>query len=375
MITIKHNSQCCGCGACADLCPDKCISMIADREGFLYAKVDATKCLECGMCERVCPMTDSADNKSQASKAYAAWSKSDDIHTTSTSGGAAYEMGRLTLNKGGVVYGCSGVDPYHVRHVRIDNITDLSATQGSKYVQSSTVGIFRQLRKDVATGRPVLFVGTPCQAAAVRNLFGKRTPENLLIVDIICHGVPSQKMLNRQLDTIARKKHLTSIKSISFRQSDNPDNCLVITGLQRNELVKVEQPAIKNPYYKSFLYGLNFRESCYKCPGANSKRAGDITIGDFWGFKVADTLQFRQEKGLSLILPNTLKGQRLFEEISTVMSVVERPLTEAIEGNPHLNRPVEMSWRVNAFRLLNIFMPDSITSKAVFIDKKFRLRK
>ena len=349
--------------------------MIADREGFLYAKVDATKCIKCGMCERVCPMIDSADNKSQASKAYAAWSKSDDIHTTSTSGGAAYEMGRLTLNKGGVVYGCSGVDPYHVRHVRIDNITDLSATQGSKYVQSSTVGIFRQLRKDVATGRPVLFVGTPCQAAAVRNLFGKRTPENLLIADIICHGVPSQKMLNRQLDTIARKKHLTSIESISFRQSDNPDNCLVITGFQRNELVKVEQPAIKNPYYKSFLYGLNYRESCYQCKYATGSRVGDITIGDFWGFKSAEDLPFRQQKGLSLILPNTPKGLMMFDEIINEMSVLERSFKEAVDGNTQLRYPVKKSWRVKIFRLLSIFMPESITSKAVFIDYKLRIRK
>ncbi len=195
--------------------------MKADSQGYFYAEADAARCVECGLCERVCPMLGGA--KAEPSEAYAGWSRSDEIHTTSTSGGAAYEMGKLILEKGGVLYGCSGQDPYNVCHIWVTDLNGLALTQGSKYVQSNTKGIFTQLRKDVKAGKRVLFVGTPCQSSAVRNMFGAHAPDNLLIVDIICHGVPSQKLLSRQLDSMKRKYALSSITALSYRQSNRDD--------------------------------------------------------------------------------------------------------------------------------------------------------
>lgn len=373
MIEFKYKNQCCGCSACVDLCPKKCIRMREDREGFLYAEVDAKECIECGLCERLCPMIDDKDQKQQVAKAYAAWSNRDDIHTSSTSGGAAYELGKVTLEKGGVVYGCSGVNPYNVRHIRIDKLSDLASTQGSKYVQSSTEGIYRQVRKDVAAGLRVLFIGTPCQAAAVRNMFGKHTPDNLMIVDIICHGVPSQKMLNRQLNTIKRRNHITSIESMSFRQ--NSEFNLLIKGIHMGVgTMTIKESCLKNPYYKAFFYGLNYRESCYQCSYACENRVGDLSIGDFWGFGDIESLPFEHKKGLSLIFVNNERGEALQKEISTAMSFIERPLEEAIVGNPQLRHPVKRTNRVRIYRLLSRFMPDSVTSKMVFIDRKI-LRK
>lgn len=210
---ICPKDQCTGCGLCAARCPVHCITMKEGLLGHLYPVVDHSRCTDCGLCRRGCPVLHPVE-KCYPKACYAAWAKSDEEYRSSTSGGVASVLSRYILRRGGVVYGCTILPGVEVKHVRIDKEEDLQLLKGSKYVQSNIIKALPQLRKDVQEHMLVLFVGTPCQVAAVRNMFPKGYSDNLYLVDIICHGVPSLKML--RLHT-KRKAGVTNDAMVSFR--------------------------------------------------------------------------------------------------------------------------------------------------------------
>lgn len=211
-VVNRKKKDCCGCNACMEICPRCCITMIADAKGFHYPKVDTTACVDCGACKKVCPFEEENIKLNIPLTAYAAWNKDREEYLASSSGGAAHVFSSYIIRQGGVVYGCTS-EGMHIRHIRVDSLSNLFKLQGSKYVQSDVRGLFSQVKADLKSGKPVLFVGTPCQVAGLKNYI-KWIPEHLYLVDLICHGVPSQQMLNEHIHHILK----TSAEQLSFRK-------------------------------------------------------------------------------------------------------------------------------------------------------------
>lgn len=348
-VAGKKKSECCGCGACTDVCPRHCIEMRPDRHGFMYARVDTQRCVECGLCERVCPIPADESAMTKPATAYAAWSREPEIHRRSASGGAAYLLGRHVIERGGVVYGCAA-DGLTVHHVRIDDVAALSRLQGSKYVQSDTRGIYRMLRDDLRAGSTVLFTGTPCQCAAARGC-SLHAGGCLITAEIICHGVPSQKMLRDHLRPISKGREADQI---SFRSGNSYVLRLTADG-EEIYSGKAHDTARPDAYLSAFINGKTLRPSCHSCPYARPERASDITMGDFWGYR--DTLPEAARDGLSVIMPSTADGKRLFEDIKPMLNTIERPAEEAIDGNTQLRHPFRLRPTGRLFDMLYSLLP------------------
>lgn len=351
-VAGKKKEECCGCGACADVCPKQCIEMRPDRRGFMYARVDTQRCVECGLCERVCPLPTDETKMAKPAAVYAAWLREPEIQQHSSSGGAAYLLGRKILEQGGVVYGCAA-DCMTIHHVRIDNVEQLHRLQGSKYVQSDTRGIYRMLRDDLRNGKKVLFTGTPCQCAAARGCCRSCNNGNLITVELICHGVPSQKMLADHLRPIMKGRNADHI---SFRSNGTFDLRLTAEGymIYSGKVFGEKHP---DCYYSAFLSGKTFRPSCYSCGYARPRRASDITIGDFWGYGDRGSLPEAARNGLSAVMPVSVAGVRLFEEIRPELNAIEREADEAIAGNPQLRHPFQRRPTARLFALLYPLLP------------------
>ena len=318
--------------------------MQTDKKGFLYPNVDQSICIECGACERVCPFPASEHDLNSPHTAYAAWLKDKEICSASSSGGAAYAIGSRVLEKGGIVYGCAanGVD---IRHIRVENIEDLKKLQGSKYVQSDVRGLFSEVRQDLKKGCPVVFIGTPCQVAGLKK-FIKNIPDNLLLVDLICHGTPSQQMLREHIANVVPNNR---IDNISFREGDSQ---FILTLSQKKEKIwraDVWSEPLKDMYYRAFMDGISYRPSCHVCTFARAERVSDITIGDFWGLGEIDSSGNKAHSGISLILPTTAKGLDFTKELAEDMELIERTVAEAVDGNNQLRHPVFASFGARLF--------------------------
>lgn len=356
-IANKHKAACCGCNACVEACPKQCIVMKKDRKGFLYPKVNEAICVECGICEKVCPFqTDKELNIPL--KAYAAWNKEKDKHLSSSSGGAAYVFSSYIINQGGVVYGCTS-DGMNVRHIRVDQIKNLNKLQGSKYVQSNVCDLFSQVKIDLKNQIPVLFIGTPCQVAGLKEYI-KHIPPHLYLVDLICHGVPSLQMLEEHITRITKGRN---VESISFRQG----NKFLMN--VKDENFNYIMPFRKDLYYRGFMQGVTYRECCYQCPFACPERVSDITIGDFWGLLHPELLPAESKNGISVLLPCTDKGMRLIEQTKEFFHYFERPVEEAIKGNSQLRHPVRKTKRSRIFHALYPIFSFDISVAASMADQ------
>lgn len=339
-VANKKKSECCGCNACVEICPKHCIEMVADSKGFFYPKVNVGVCIECGACDKVCPFVGGNVKLQFPRQAFAAWNKNREQYLSSSSGGAAYVFSSYILNSGGVVYGCAA-DGMQIRHIRVDKLSDLSKLQGSKYVQSGVRGLYAQVKSDLNLNLPVLFIGTPCQVAGLKN-YVKHIPEHLYLVDLICHGVPSQQMLREHINhCIGGAK---PVNHISFRKGS--EYLLILSGDGFSHSASVW----RDMYYRGFMQGITYRASCYNCPFAQPDRVGDITIGDFWGLQYADS--FPTKEGVSVLLPCTGKGLRLIDAVRTQMEIHERPIDEAVKGNPQLQKPMESTFKSKLFGIL-----------------------
>ncbi len=362
-VSDKKKAECCGCNACAEICPKHCIRMTEDAKGFLYPKVDSAICIECGACEKVCPLNTSNISLKIPLKAFAALNKNRQEHLASSSGGAAYILSSYILDKGGVVYGCTS-DGIDVRHIRVENHSDLSKLQGSKYVQSNVCGLFKDVKNDLKSGKPVLFIGTPCQVAGLKNYI-KHIPEHLYLVDLICHGVPSKKMLHDHVKHVAKGQ---KIKHISFRKGN--DYRLSIQTVNFSYEVSLWETPYKDLYLKGFIEGMISRPSCYKCPFACPTRVSDITIGDFWGLKNAELLPEETRDGVSLLLPMTDKGLNLVQAVESNFHIIERSVDEAVDGNTQLRYPSLQGHRSHLFNILYPILSFDIAMNIVLADHK-----
>lgn len=353
MTEICDKEICTGCGLCVARCPKKCISMKEGFLGHLYPEIDSETCIDCGLCQKSCPAIHPQE-KSMPSIAYAAWAKDEEDYITSTSGGAASVLSQYVILQGGVVYGCAMLPDIEVKHIRVDNLNDLKKLKGSKYVQSSIIEVIPQIKEDVKTGRFTLFFGTPCQVAAVKRLF-KEQPANLLLVDLICHGVPSLQALREHIHRVYPSDHYDKI---IFR--DEAYVVVIVVDGKKVYNKSLKDYRFQEWYINTFFYGYTFRDSCYKCQYSRPERCSDITIGDFWrlGKKIPADYIPEHNYGCSVLLPMTDAGKKAIEAISKKMNIYPREASEAIEGNDQLRRPFKQDWRICFYRKhFNIFGP------------------
>ena len=355
MINIVNKSFCCGCAACVQICPKKCISLTEDTEGFLYPRVDKTKCIDCGLCETVCPfLSESAEREPKA--VYAVKNPNDDIRQESSSGGVFTLLAEKVINDGGVVFGVRFDEKWEVEFAYSETIDGLSAFRGSKYIQARVGNAFIDAEQFLKAGRKVLFSGTPCQVKGLLQYL-RKDYENLLTVDFVCHGVPSPKVsrlyLKEEVERIARQgddgkntvlssKVMPNIKGINFRDKSSGWKKFSFALQLTEALAKGEQNSVlhtnkfyENPFMQAFLSDLILRPSCYMCPAKSGKSGSDITIGDFWGIEHIKP-EIDDDKGLSLVMVHNEN------KISNIVlsSMAELTLQDAINGNPCIVKPV-----------------------------------
>lgn len=314
-ITELNKTECVGCGACTK-CPQGCISMQEDTEGFLYPVVDASKCIGCGLCDNSCPVkrTDDSESKSVDYQAFGGYCVDENIRSDSSSGGAFSMLASWILDKQGVVFGCELNKDMKAVHVGISSIDDLHRLRGSKYVQSEIGNTFYEVETLLKQDKYVLFVGTPCQIGGLKGFLNAEY-EKLYTCDFICHGVPSPKVFKKYLDDIKANKK-SDIVEFRFRNKDTGWNQ---SGMQQGTLVKFadggsvrKHPAYKDSYMNGFLSDITLRPSCYECRFKHDFNCvSDITIADFWGVDSVKP-QLNDGCGTSLVIVGTQKGQKLF---------------------------------------------------------------
>ncbi|MBE5946153.1 MAG: 4Fe-4S dicluster domain-containing protein [Lachnospiraceae bacterium] len=354
-VSDDNKAMCCGCGACADVCPRKCLEMKTDKEGFLYPNVDEANCVNCGMCDIVCPIANVKKEKTSCDSepiAIGGWLKDEDTRKDSSSGGAFSLFAKYIIKQNGVVYGCGLDEDLYPRHMAATTLDELGKLRGSKYVQSDTREIFVDIKKLLDNGRYVFFVGTPCQTAALDSFLGKKR-DNLYKCDFICHGVPSPQVFKDYIKYL-EEKYDDKVVGFRFRNKDRKWNS---SGMQMGTRVffarkeeKSFAPAFKDPYMNGFLDDVYLRPSCYECSFKTMpKNYTDFTIADFWGVDDVNK-NLNDGKGTSLILIHTEHGKKLFDAISSDFFYEEVEYASAIRRNQSIIKSVEKnSKRENFF--------------------------
>ena len=355
MINIQNKYECCGCSACVQKCPKQCIFIKEDEEGFLYPVLNSQDCIDCGICEKVCPVLHQADERKPL-KVYAVKNRNEEIRKQSSSGGVFTLLAEEVIKEGGVVFGARFDEKWEVKHDFTETMEGLGAFRGSKYVQSRLEDNYQKAEAFLKQGRKVLFSGTPCQVAGLK-LFLHKEYDNLLTVDFVCHGVPSPGVWRQYLkETIARmcdKNSVSSdpismanahVESISFRNKQfgwkKFSFALTLSAMARSGVkntVSLNEVFPQNTFMKGFLANLYLRPSCYACPAKCGISGSDITIGDLWG---APSIigQDDDDKGTSLVLINK-DIPYLKNHLS--LWVKEIDYSSVLVYNPSIERSVE----------------------------------
>ena len=336
MVNVTRKEDCCGCAACAQVCPKSCITMVRDGEGFDYPKADSEQCISCGLCEKVCPVSHAQAEPAGEPKAFAAYGPDKD-RAESSSGGIFAQLARQTLAQGGLVFGAAmAEDSKTAVHTAIDSEGDLPRLQGSKYLQSHVGKCFRQAKEALEAGRAVLFTGTPCQIEGLLHFLG-RDYENLVTADVICHGVPSEKLWQKYLDC-QQHRYGSRVTRVSFRDKRQgwKSFSMALTFENGKQYAK---KLYFDAYLQLFLQDLCLRPSCYRCPSRKLHRRSDLTLGDFWGCD-AVCPEMDDDTGLSLVLIHSEKGQRSFDALSLKRKTVT--LEQALTANKAVIRSPKM---------------------------------
>ena len=346
----EKKNKCTMCEACSNICPVNAISIQNDEKGFGYPIINHDKCLECGLCKKVC-MTRHTSTYHNALEAKAVALKNSSNLSKSSSGGLFFGLAKQILNERGVVFGAKyTLDKGHLNiiHDKVDNIDDLESLQGSKYVRSSIGLSYKEAERELKDGKIVLFTGTPCQVAGLYNYLGKDYDE-LVTADVICHGVPDPQLFKNYLAFLGEKNRGT-IKEFSFRDKEYGWGLTGSAIIQKNNkaLKKVRISHLLSSYYSLFLDGNIYRANCYECEYARGDRVSDITMGDFWGiYKEHPKLLARnggpidETKGLSCAIINTPKGKRIFEQSDNLFETYDSSFEIVQRNNGQLNHPSE----------------------------------
>lgn len=378
MIELQEKKDCCGCSACVQRCPKQCIRMEEDHEGFLYPIIDKATCIDCGLCEKVCPVINRGEERKPIG-VYAAKNYDEEIRRTSSSGGIFTSLAYEIIDKGGVVFGASFNKHWEVAHSYTETREGIAAFRGSKYVQSIIGETFKQAEEFLKQGREVLFSGTPCQIAALKA-FLRKEYNNLTTIDFICHGTPSPGVLRwhigEQIEKVARKSDkkysfaLQSIPNIPKADALAGDAGYTIKGIRfrdkrrgwkkysfaldlseatadgEKNTVSLSYTLDRDSYLRGFLKDLYLRPSCHHCPSKAGRSGSDITLADFWGYACIDK-QYDDNKGISAVVINSKKGEELFHSLD--IDKREAPYDFLCKDNPCINKPTRFKEGRNLF--------------------------
>ena len=339
MIQLKDKKHCCGCYACASRCPEQCITMEEDHEGFLYPRINIKKCNDCGLCELVCPVINRILKAKTTSKIFACKNKDDKIRMYSSSGGIFTLLAESVLRQNGVVFGARFEPDFSVVHDFTETKEGLAVFRGSKYLQSRIGDNYIKAEQFLKQGRRVLFSGTPCQIAGLKQ-FLRNNFENLLAMDFVCHGVPSPKVFRLYIKELNRQQQGTAEK-IQFRNKAEgwKKYSFEIRRKVGKNSVSYRETLDDNIYLRGFLSNLYLRPSCHACPSKNFTSGSDLTIGDYWGIQEVNQ-KFDDGLGCSLVLCNSPVGEQIFEEVMKKTISLETAIDKASFCNPCITESV-----------------------------------
>lgn len=336
MMTVDHEN-CCGCNACVQACPANTIHMVPDENQFIYPVIDTDLCVNCGLCDNICGYKH-IDPSRKPQEVYVGVAGNRKMLEKSASGGIFAALAERVLDDGGVVYGavmerCNG--RFEIYHTGIEDRRELERLQGSKYVQSNIRDSFKKIRADLKAGRKVLFCGVPCQCAGLRT-FLRKDYDKLFIVDIICHGVPSEKMFNDFIDY----RFGNNIIDFKFRDKSRGWGLTGKAVMEDGRSIPV--PSGTSSYYSLFLDAQIYRDNCYNCKYANPHRVGDITIGDFWGVKyehpeLMDKID--PHRGVSCVIVNNAKGAEFLGTVKDSIDLYPSAYDKVARRNKQLYAP------------------------------------
>lgn len=348
-VLFSSEKDCCACGACVNVCPKGAIEMRENSAGFIYPVIDEKKCIRCFQCKKVCNYQN-RQNYHDPLEAYAAINKNEKQRLKSASGGIFSAIAEDVLARDGVVYGAAFNKDWSVEHQRVDQLENLCKLQGSKYTQSNTAFTFKSVLKDLKANKFVVYSGTPCQ---IDGLYGflRKDYDNLLTIDIVCHGVPSNKIFKDYLKSI-EEKYDSNISYFTFRDKNigwGINGSLIIN----NKKHKIWQSA--SPYLYYFTKGKIYRDNCYSCKYTSVHRPADLTIGDYWGIEKEHPElldQLDERKGVSLIIANSEKGLRYIKN-TNVIDKYDSEVEKVARGNAQLNHPTEKG---NRDEMINLYI-------------------
>lgn len=342
MNRIDLNSDyCCGCAACASICAHKAITMVEDERGFIVPSIDENKCVDCGLCSKVCDFKKEKQTERNTLHAYSLIHNDEKIVNKSTSGGAFTALSNVILNEGGVIVGAVMDEDFSIHHVITSDSEIRDKMRGSKYVQSYMGSIYIELRKLLKDGKKVMFTGTPCQCAAVKSFFADKY-DNLYIVGFLCHGVPNNKMFKEHIKFL-ENQYGKKIVGFTFREkrygwnSYNNNN-------NNNADGTIGTRWINQAFYNFFIGDLSLREGCFNCKYRSQHRSSDITIADFWG--IEKLIGKRNHTGVSMVLTNSSKGESLLKKTKTASAIREYPYSNIAYRIPLTTYPHPKDYKI-----------------------------
>ena len=319
MIRVAEKKNCCGCGACAQKCPKRCIRMAADDEGFLYPEVDLDSCVSCGICEKVCPVLNFRPGEDTVKGAYAAYAKDTPLRMKSSSGGMFSVFAKVILDNGGVVFGAAFDEDFSVHHISAEDEEGLAPIRKSKYTQSRTEDTFISVKEYLQAGRWVLYTGTGCQISGLKRFLGAEY-ENLYTIDVLCEGVPSPNVWRRYLER-QEKRFGAPVVRVDFRgKKEDSGWSKFETKLEFANSKKYSCNNAEDPFMQTFLNAVCLRPSCYACKFKGLGRDSDISIGDCWGIEKRMP-DMDDDRGTSIVLVHSDKGQALLNVTKEMLVV------------------------------------------------------
>lgn len=358
-IQLASHDACTGCAACVSICPKGCISMQEDREGFLQPHIDAETCIGCHKCEKTCPIVTPKEIPTEfETQAYAAINKDEGVRMRSSSGGMFHALAKWTIEQGGVVFGARFDDNWEVVHDYAETMEGIEPFMRSKYVQSRVGETYKQAKQYLEQGRWVLYSGTPCQIGGLHAYLSKDY-EKLLLVDLICHGVPGSGVWRRYLHELANGE---TINGINFR--DKIEGWKESQGVISTNTASKRMNRTEDLYFKGFLHNVFLRRSCYECQFKQVHRISDITMADAWGVEYFSP-EMDDNKGTSAVFAHTKKGWDIARAISENIKIKPINIADVIAHNESMVESVRKPSKRSKFYFFGRFMPFSYLTFAI----------
>ena len=333
-LNTNKKQECCGCGACIQICPKGALTMVEDEEGFRYPVIDKDKCINCGLCHKVCQYEKTAEKNKEEQKAFGGYNKDWIVREASTSGGAFSAIVDAYCDKDYVIFGAKA-EGLNVYHTCVDDKNKIDIFRKSKYSQSEIGTTYKEVKKYLKDGKKVLFSGTPCQIAGLKQYLMNDKTDKLLTVEVVCEGVPSPHYV-RKLDQHLFDKYKSNIDKLDYRYKDSKkknhgkwDFQVMMIELKNGK--KLKKDRWFNPYWNIWLNHLMSRPSCYSCPYATEKRVADITLGDLWGVHLYCPELYGHNGGSSLVVANSSKGKDVLEKAKSYMYGHDLSVSDAIK--------------------------------------------